>query len=446
MSLRARVVALIGAVLLLSLLMGTLVAGYQSRRALHEELTSGLSGGHTTVLAAFEDLPQSDHPDRDLRQLVATFNGNRHVRARLMDGAGKPVFVSQTEMADFLAPPWFQSLLGQPPPPVSIEVPSVIPGAHTIVLSPIPELDAAVAWRQFAGVLLVLTGLTALGIILVYLVIGAAFRPLTALAEEFGRIGRGDYSGRMAEDGPSELLSLERGFNAMAAELEAARGRNWLLTQQLTTIQDEERADIARDLHDEFGPHLFAVNMDAEMIVQLCEAGQGEAVPPQARSIQAAVGHMQRQVRGLLGRLRPAHVTELGHNAAILDLVRFWRQRRPGIVFDVSLLEDDSRLPDAVRDAAYRMVQEAANNAVRHGDPASIRIIITLDADRLLQVSVADDGAGAKATGEGGGLGLIGMRERVTAAGGTLVFGPNAGGAGWTTTATFDLKTERLPA
>ena len=440
MSLRARVVALIGAVLLLSVLMGTVVAGYQSRAALHEELTSGLSGGRTTVLAAFEDLPQSDHPDRDLRQLVATFNGNRHVRARLVDDRGRTLFASETEMADRLAPWWFQGLLGTPPVPVSIDAPPGGPGAHAIVLSAIPELDAIVAWRQFTGVLMVLTVLTALGVVLVYLVIGAAFRPLTALAVQFERIGRGDYSGRIAEAGPSELRGLERGFNRMAAELDAARERERNLTRQLTTLQDEERADIARDLHDEFGPHLFAVNMDAEMIVQLSEAGRHEAVPGQARAIQAAAAHMQRQVRGLLGRLRPAHVTELGLNAAILDLARFWRERRPEIDFDIRLIKDDSRLPEMVRDVAYRMVQEAANNAVRHGDPSTIRISMTIDRDQVLKVSVADDGVPGKPASAGGGLGLVGMGERVNAAGGSLSFGPNTGGAGWTTTATLDLK------
>ena len=446
MSLRARVVALIGAVLLLSVFLGTLVAGYQSRVALRAELVTGLSGGRTTIIAAFEDLPNSDHRDHDLQQLVATFNGNRHVRATLIDHQGRIVMQSETEMADRLAPSWFLNLLGRPPMPVTIRTPTSVPGYNAIVLQPIPELDAIIAWRQFTGVLLVLTVLTALGIALVHFVIGAAFRPLTGLAAQFERIGRGDYSGRVTEDGLAELGGLERGFNRMAAELAATTERNRLLTHQLMTIQDEERADIARDLHDEFGPHLFAVSMDAEMIVALCDSGRIEDVPSQARAIQGAVGHMQRQVRGLLGRLRPAHVTEFGLNAAVLDLVRFWSARRPDIAFDVDLPEDDTSLDEVARDVAYRILQEAVSNAVRHGDPRAISIVVGVDHSRQLRVSIVDDGSVATAKTAGAGLGLIGMRERVEAVGGRLVIGPNKKRPGWTTQAWLQLKGTRHPA
>ena len=89
MSLRARVVTLIAAVLAVSMAMGVAAAGYQARQALSAELSAGLGGARQTVASAFEDLPHSDHPGRDLRQLVATFDGNRHVRATLLDAEGR---------------------------------------------------------------------------------------------------------------------------------------------------------------------------------------------------------------------------------------------------------------------------------------------------------------------------------------------------------------------
>ncbi len=453
MSLRARVVALIGAVLLISMLMGALVAGSQVRQALSAELAAGLDGARQTVDSAFEDLPKSDHADRDLHQLVATFNGNRHVRASLIGTGARPVWASRTEAAGRPAPAWFRRLLDPRPGPVTIAVPHTAAGFHAIVLTPTAEIDIGAAWREFVGVILVLSGSAAVGLVLVYLVIGAAFRPLTVLTTQFDRIGAGDYSGRVAADGPSELLGLQRGFNHMAGELAATTERNRLLTDQLLTIQDEERADIARDLHDEIGPHLFAVNMDAQMITQLNDAGRHAAIPEQVRAIQAAVGHVQRQVRDLLGRLRPTRVTELGLNAAIADLVSFWTARRPDIAFDLVLLDDESFIPEPTKDVIYRIVQEAANNAVRHGDPRTIRIAVEAGGEHALTVSVADDGAGGAVPPTAGGLGLLGMRERVAAAGGSLAYGPNADGPGWSITATLALKApltsrsfEALPA
>ncbi|MDB5445825.1 MAG: hypothetical protein JWQ97_1142 [Phenylobacterium sp.] len=445
MSLRARVVALIGAVLLVSMLMGTLVAGYQVRAALKAELAAGLGGARQTVERAFEDLPRSDHAPHDLRLLVATFDGNRHVRAALLAADGRTVWASRIEAPERPAPPWFQHLLGPSPAALGVRVPATVPGFREMVLTPVPEIDVAAAWREFLGVIVVLSGSASAGLLLVYLVIGAGFRPLTLLAAQFARVGAGDYSGRVAENGPSELLRLQRGFNRMAAELAATTARNRLLTDQLLSLQDEERADIARDLHDEIGPHLFAVNMDAEMIAQLSEAGRYAAIPAQVRAIQSAVGHMQRQVRSLLGRLRPARVTEFGLKAALEDLVRFWALRRPEIAFSVTPVGDETRIPEATADVVYRIVQEAVNNAVRHGAPGSIRIRVEMQEEDALLVAVADDGSGGETPPSPGGLGLIGMRERVAAAGGSLTYGPNDGAPGWTTAARLRLSAAKSP-
>ena len=225
----------------------------------------------------------------------------------------------------------------------------------------------------------------------------------------------------------------------MAAQLAGTTDRNRLLTEQLLTIQDEERADIARDLHDEIGPHLFGVNMDAQMIMQLNEAGRHDAVTEQVQSIKAAVGHMQRQVRDLLGRLRPTSVTEFGLRAAISDLVRFWEARRPDIVFDWAVTDEDDLFPEAVKEAAYRIVQEAANNAVRHGNPKTIRIAVEVEDRSDVLVTVLDDGVNPGAQRESSGLGLLGMRERTTALGGSLTFGRTAGAVGWSVIARLPL-------
>ncbi len=443
MPLRLRVVLLIGLVLFASMVLGALVAGYQVRRALSAELTAGLSGARQTAASAFEDLPQSDHPARDLRQLVATFDGNRHVQATLVGPGGRPVWVSRSDRPATPPPRWFRSLLRVTPAALTLEVPATSAGRARLALTATPDLDVRAAWSEFLALAAVLVSTAAVGLLLVYLVIGAAFRPLTLLALQFKRIGAGDYTGRVDETGPAELLHLQHGFNHMAAELAATTARNRLLTEQLATLQEEERADIARDLHDEIGPHLFAVSLDAEMIAQLNESGDYTAIPERVREIQGGVRHMQRQVRDLLGRLRPTQVTEFGLNAAVEDLVQFWATRRPDIVFDLALAQDE--IPEALAEVVYRIVQEAVNNAVRHGQPRSIRIRVEKEGEGGLFVSVDDDGAPATspAPAATGGLGLIGMRERVEAGGGLLIYGPNPTGSGWTTAAHLRLAPVR---
>jgi len=262
------------------------------------------------------------------------------------------------------------------------------------------------------------------------------------VGEVLPRIGGGDYAARAPEAGPPELAALGRGVNEMARRLAAMRDHNRTLEEQILTLQDEERADIARDLHDEIGPHLFAANVDAAMIASLIGSGRGEAALTQVRSIQAAIAHMQRLVRDILGRLRPTRLVELGLAAAVLDLIEFWRARRPGLAFESRLPGDESGLPEAVQETAYRLVQESLSNAIRHGAPATIAVTVEWDGDGL-RVEVLNDGPSAPPAARG--FGLTGMAERVAAAGGTLEAGP-AGGGGWRVAARLPLAAEARDA
>jgi two-component system sensor histidine kinase UhpB len=133
-----------------------------------------------------------------------------------------------------------------------------------------------------------------------------------------------------------------------------------------------------------------------------------------------------------LARLRPTRVTELGLAAAIGDLETFWRARRPEVALDVELAAEEL-VPEPLWDTAYRVVQEALSNAMRHGDARKVEVSVRLGDDREVMVRIADDGARRESDPDGGGYGLIGMRERVRASGGVLTI--EAGETGWVVSA-----------
>jgi two-component system sensor histidine kinase UhpB len=420
MSLRARVVLLVGAVLLVSMAAGLWLAGYEARQAVREEVASAVAGGRQTIASAFEDLPRSDHPDRDLRQLVSTFDGNRHVSALWIDGAGQTRWRSRIEAPQRPAPGWFLRLLS---PPVDVSIAAVPPGVGSggrIVLRPSPALDCAADWAELTGAGSVLSLAMLIALAGVYLAIGQALQPLNDLSRAFRSIGQGDYRQRVRERGPPELKRLERGFNAMAADLTASHGRNRALEAQLLTIQDEERAELARELHDEIGPHLFAVNVDARVIGQGLARNETNGLGERVRAIQASASHMQRLVRDILVRLRPVQATELGLKAALSDLADFWRARNPDVTFAVSVEADESGIPEAAREAIYRSVQEALSNALRHAQPTQIDIKVAQSGGRLM-VCVENDGVLPAARRGASGLGLVGMQERAAALGGQVL-------------------------
>ncbi len=428
MSLRLRVLSAFACVLALGGAVGLGLALWDTRHALREELAAAMIGGRQTVASAFEDLPRSDHAQRDLRQLIATFDGSRHVVATLVTPQGQTL-ASTPYRGAVRAPGWFFGLLDPRLPSVSLPAPQPVGPQFRILLRPAPGADIGDAWRLGAHIITILALASALGLGLIIVTLRRALRPLEDLAAALVRVGGGDYAARVDLQRPRELARLGHSFNAMAADLEAMRRRTRILEEQVLKLQDEERADIARDLHDEMGPHLFAANIDATMIGQALSAGRTDEALRHMRSIQAAVAHMQRLVREILGRLRPARLTELGFRAAVEELAEFWRSRRPDIALTMELDFDEAALPETVQEVAYRVAQEGLSNAVRHGRPTRIALSMRVGETRL-DIRVEDDGSAKPAPAPRPGFGLIGMRERVEAVGGDMSAQPGAG-RGW---------------
>jgi two-component system sensor histidine kinase UhpB len=429
MSLRARLVVALALVLALSLASGCALAGWHARRSVRAELVAALGVGAQAVRTGLDEAALSPDPDAGARRLVGTFDGDRHVRAALLDARGAVMAESRLLTPTAAVPPWFRRLIAPDLAPVAIA--AGVSGRLAIRLWANPTNEAGEVWSEFRDVATVLVAFCLLASLLVFWTVGRALRPLDRLCTGLSRIGSGDYAPRVAEDGPPELAALARGFNSMAGRLADAQRGNARLNEHLMTLQEEERADLARDLHDEIGPSLFAVNVTAATIQQLAAAGRTSEISSQARAIQEVVAHVQRHVKGILGRLRPVRAVEFGLGPAIESLVAFWRGRYPAIAFDVGIPADEAGLDEATKETIYRVVQESLANAVRHGKPGRIGIAVTSRSGSVL-VEVTDDGAAAPgALAMEPGFGLSGMRERVAALDGTLLIQPGTGDAGW---------------
>jgi two-component system sensor histidine kinase UhpB len=177
---------------------------------------------------------------------------------------------------------------------------------------------------------------------------------------------------------------------------------------------------------------------------RLANQGQSAEIAGEIRSTLEAVSHMRRQIRTMLGRLRPGVLADFGLAAAITSMVEFWRLRHPGICFKANLLAADESFGALIDITIYRIVQESLSNAVRHGNSAEISVSVTsVPADGLghdhVTIEVVNDGHGMDKTA-GFGFGLAGMQERVHALGGRLVL-MREPGLGLTVTATLPLAT-----
>jgi two-component system sensor histidine kinase UhpB len=430
MSLRVRLIASIVVVLLVSLCVAGAAAGWHAVRSVRTELQAALAVGAQTLQNGIDALPQARDRENELKRLVRAFDGDRHIHAELWDTTGQLRVTSVMPTLAPKVPEWFVALLAPSIAPVRLEV-----GAgDTITAEADPRNEVGEVWTQLRDALVAVGLSSGLSIVLVSLVVGRALRPLNRLSAALASVGSGQYAVRVEPAGPPEVVRLAQGFNAMVERLDSAQMRNLRLNEQLLVLQEEERADLARDLHDEIGPFLFAVNLDAVSIERATRSGRPAEVSERAHAIRQAVEHMQSHVRVMLHRLRPASPVEAGLAPALDKLVAFWRARQPKIDFELDIAVDETCLGDPTMAAIYRLIQEGLNNAVRHGRPQRIEIFVGAMETGEVIVCVADNGTGLAAS-KMPGLGFTGMRERVEGLGGTLAVGADRDGRGLIVTA-----------
>ncbi|MEU9213268.1 histidine kinase [Streptomyces sp. NPDC048415] len=193
----------------------------------------------------------------------------------------------------------------------------------------------------------------------------------------------------------------------------------------------EERLRIARDLHDVVAHHIALVNVQAGVAAHVMDKR-----PDQAKEALAHVREASRsalnELRATVGLLRqsgdPEAPTEPAPGLARLDELAD-TFRNAGLPVEVARSDHGSSLPAAVDLAAYRVIQEALTNVRKHAGPEAKAEVSVVRVGPNVEVTVLDNGPGQDdRPEEGGGHGLLGMRERVTAIGGTCTAGPRYGG------------------
>jgi PAS domain S-box-containing protein len=202
-------------------------------------------------------------------------------------------------------------------------------------------------------------------------------------------------------------------------ELTESYERLRALAANLESVREEERTQIARELHDQLGQALTAMKFDlAQMTDRL--VGKDATLAQKAKTVTAQMDTMIKTVRRIATELRPGMLDDLGLAASIEWLARDF-EKRTGIMCEVSVSSPDLPLPRAQSLALFRIFQEALTNVERHAGAQLIEVRLAATPEALT-LQVHDDGRGIQA-GEVAGphsLGLLGMRERAQRLGGTF--------------------------
>lgn len=194
--------------------------------------------------------------------------------------------------------------------------------------------------------------------------------------------------------------------------------QNRSLTRRMFSVQETERRELARELHDELGQWLTAIQAEAEAIRSSSGVDRDPRLSISAHAISNSAGEMHRLIRQMLRRLRPSLLDSLGLSESLQELVAQWREHHPQIVCDLQLSGELQGLPESLGITAYRIVQEALTNVAKHSQATRVAVRLRRDNRNCLRLSIEDDGRGLDTERLSSGLGLMGMRERVIAADG----------------------------
>jgi two-component system, NarL family, sensor histidine kinase UhpB len=316
MTLRFRLIVLVLGALATSVAIGCSVSLLNASRSVQTEMRAALLVGRQTVGNAIKQIETSPNPRRHLHDLVSSFRGNRHLMVSVTgaDGVAEVQPVEERPLVGRV-PRWFVALLQAKP---ELDEESVAIDGHTtaqVIIKTDPRNEILEVWDELSSGFVVLALFAGATIPLIYLLVGRALHPLDRLIAAMEQVGSGDYRIRLSDRLTSELARLRDSFNRMTERLADADSENRRLNAQLLNLQDEERSAIAHDLHDEIGPFLLAINADLHAIRQLL-GDDAPALSTLLQSIVDAVEHLQYEVRGMLRRLGPIGLGEVGVDEA----------------------------------------------------------------------------------------------------------------------------------
>jgi PAS domain S-box-containing protein len=199
-----------------------------------------------------------------------------------------------------------------------------------------------------------------------------------------------------------------------------------LLSQRILEVQEEERARISRELHDQLGQELVALKIEAVVLME--ELAKSPRLHERARGVLDLIDRLDTTAHRIAVSIRPEILDKLGLVKAIQWYAEDF-ERRSGISCPVEALNEELVLPKAVSTCAYRILQEALVNVWKHSRASQAKVKVT-SGHGVVNISVTDNGVGMDLgrLSEGSSLGLLGMRERASLVGGKVTIRRNRGG------------------
>lgn len=428
---RTQLLIAVGAINLLAALLAGAISILNTRTATRVEIEASLEVAQRFAAATIKDLAAKGRLAQLNQELPLELKRLRHVRIMFMDASGQLTMISpQPEDAKRQdVPSWFAALVRPQTVGRAVRV-VALQGANPVIIIGEPADEIAEAWKDFSSLAIVWVALNALILAVLYLVLGRLLDPLAHLSKGMHSLEDGHYATRLSLPKVKELAILTERFNTLAGALDSSRDENSRLYRQLITVQEEERREIANELHDEAGPCLFGITANASSIQNLAsqqpDSRTGE-ISRRVGEILSITERLKLLNRALLKKLRPVPLGRVKLVELVDELIAGFQRRHPDVHIAASFGKLAETYGETIDLTLYRCIQEGITNAIRHGSAGALAVdLAEVPVQRAnggrapggrVTLDLRDDGTGiARATPKG--FGLTAMTERVRSLGG----------------------------
>jgi len=423
-SLRIRLIVIPACLLVLGILIATASSLYGAHERIHSEIESGANLGRRLIEYALDDISVSNVPADALRQLEDDIAHVRHIKVVYLADAVTEAIEPPETSEKHLAPLWFQHWFEPAHLIQTFKVYFAGKPHGELAMWSKPSDEVTEVWTGLTFITGLLGSLSLAMIALILLTARQTLSPLHTLVEGLDRLEQGQFDAH-AEIHVTELRRIGETFNRLARSLSRTEADNHFLIDRLMSVQEAERKELARELHDEFGASLFGIRAAASCIIAAADSSDPDDaarkdIIDRAAMISTLADGIQKQNYRILDRIRPVILHQMGLFDALRQLVDSWAAHHADCSYKLDLPAENHTFDEDVSLTSYRIIQECLTNVARHSQAHSMQIVLRYNANAAkpnIHIRAEDDGIGLP-TGFRFGFGFLGMSERVRKLGG----------------------------
>ena len=425
MSLKSRLLIYVNLLLLVAIFTGLAAIIFSAQNNVRQEILSTQSLAVFAIEKGIEKNAEVYFSQEKKVSLGLTnLKDLRHLKIKFFNTNKQLLEQTSSDLSILNKPPnWFISIMERfsktlPEKKININIRDKKIG-H-ILINPEPMYEYSEIWQQIKSGFWVILLFFGLVNIMIFIVFYYTLKPINSIIEGFQKLEDKNYKARIGKINILELDIIGQNFNRMVKKLKEDNFKIHKLSQDLINIQEQEKKELARNLHDELGQSLTAIQAEAASI----KKNKNEASRIQAlNSIINISKDMMSSTRELIKKLSLGILEEMGFEIAITDLVKNWSKRYPNkpsyFSYDKNL---NGLIPPSFEGRIYRIVQEALTNITKHSNPKNINISFQLKKNKKeFAINILNDGIKNKLN-KSKGVGLLGIIERVNQMKGKINF------------------------